>query len=110
MAAVVAVALVIKVPVATALGHTVKLLVDSTAKQEQVIQLMVVAAVAVAVDSMVVPVAVEMVVHMVAGPVPVTLVAKQEILEQVGVIVIQMVSPPTAGIPEDNLAFLFHPD
>jgi hypothetical protein len=105
-----AVALVIKVPVATAPGHTVKLLVDSTAKQEQVIQLMVVVAVAVAVDSMVVPVVVEMVVHMVAGPVPVTPAAKQEIPEQVGVIVIQMVLLPTGGTPGGNLAFLFQPE
>jgi alkylhydroperoxidase/carboxymuconolactone decarboxylase family protein YurZ len=87
-----------------------RLLLDSTASQEQVIQPMAVQVVVVVVDSMVAPVVVEMVVHMVAGLVQVTPVAKQEILEQVGVIVIQMGSPQTAGIPEDNLAFLFHPD
>jgi len=110
VAAVAAVALVIKVPVATAPGHTVKLLVDSTAKQEHLTQLMVAAAEVAEVDSMAALVVEVMAVHMVAGPVPVTLVAKQEILEQVGVIVIQMVVLPTGGIPGGNLAFLFQPE
>jgi hypothetical protein len=110
VAAEVVVVRVIKVPVATVLGHTVKLPADSTAKQEHLTQLMAAAEVVAEVDSMAALVVEVMAVHMVAGPVPVTPVAKQEILEQVGVIVIQMVSPLTAGIPEDNLAFLFHPD
>jgi hypothetical protein len=96
----------IKAVVVIVLAHTVKLMLDTTAKQEQVIQLMVVAAVVVAVDIMVALEVAATAAHMVGIQEPAIQEVKQEILVPAGVLLIQMGLHPMVELLAGNRVLL----
>jgi hypothetical protein len=101
------VAQVIRAPAETVRAHTVKLMLDTMAKQEHHIQPMVAAEVVAVVGTMVAPAVEVMEAHTVVGRVPAIPAAKQEIQGPVGVIVTQMVLLPMVELLAGNRVSLF---
>jgi hypothetical protein len=101
-----AAARVIKAVVVIVPDHTVRLMLDTTAKQAQVIQPTAAVAVVEVVDTMAAPVAAATAAHMVDIQVQATLAGKQEILVPAGVLNIQMGLHPMAEHPVGCQALL----
>jgi hypothetical protein len=101
------VAAAIKAPAVIVQGRTARLMLDTTAKLEQVIHPMAVVEVVVEVDTMVAPAVEVMEAHTVVGQAPATPAAKQEILAPAGVSVILADLHPMGELLAGNRVSLY---